>query len=71
MSALDRLEKLAAKLGGGGGGDEESANQKVADYDVFYAAHVQPFVDTCNKLEGTKSLVSPSELHHCAPAHND
>jgi hypothetical protein len=48
------LEALAAKKAGGGGSGDEAAS--VSEYAQFYKTSVQPFIDSCNKMEGTKRL---------------
>lgn len=48
-----RLEAFASKMGGV---EEGEVPAKVTEYNEFYGASVQPFVDACNKLEATKKL---------------
>jgi len=53
-AVLASLEALAAKKAGGGGAGDLPAC--VSEYDLFYKSSVQPFIDSCNKIEGTKRL---------------
>lgn len=53
-NCIAALEGYAAKKGGAGGDDEEAAC--VVGFNDFYTTAVQPFVDACNALAGTKRL---------------
>lgn len=48
------LEAHAAKSGGGGGDGEDAPC--ITGYNDFYSTSVQPFLDACNSLEGTKRM---------------
>lgn len=50
-----RLEGLVARIAGGAD-DGEGTPVAVSEYDAFYTASVQPFVDACGKFEETKKL---------------
>jgi len=54
-AVLASLEALAAKKSGGGAGDQPAC---VSEYALFYKNSVQPFIDSCNKIEGTKRLAA-------------
>ena len=72
-SIVARLEAVAAKLeafaasnptpsacpaSGSSGSASSGPSAKVAAFDSFYSASVQPFIDAANSVEGTKIVVS-------------
>lgn len=56
-AAVNRLERLGGGSGAGAhAADEHKLPVSVVAYDAFYQAHVQPFVDTCAKLEAAHQI---------------
>eukprot|EP00462_Mataza_sp_D1_P000096 CAMPEP_0175089126 /NCGR_PEP_ID=MMETSP0086_2-20121207/621_1 /TAXON_ID=136419 /ORGANISM="Unknown Unknown, Strain D1" /LENGTH=644 /DNA_ID=CAMNT_0016361617 /DNA_START=35 /DNA_END=1969 /DNA_ORIENTATION=+ len=53
QNCLSALEAHAAKMGGD---DGEGDPPCVSGFNDFFTASVQPFIDACNALEGTKKL---------------
>lgn len=70
-SAEDKLANCVASLEGfaakSSGGDGEGDAPCVTGYNDFYSSAVQPFIDSCNALEGTKRLGAWAEasFKHC------
>lgn len=52
-NCISTLEAHAAKSGGGDGEGEAAC---VTSYNEFFSSAVQPFIDACNALDGTKRL---------------
>lgn len=67
-SLVARLEAVTFKLTGGGGGDDGECPVTVSEWNTFYSAHVQPFVDACNKFDSTKKIAVATEkaMKHAA-----
>lgn len=59
-----RLESAAARLGGGGGGGDSDVPVTVTEYDSFYKAHVQPFVDVAAKIEPKIATATETSFKH-------
>jgi hypothetical protein len=61
--SISRLEALVARLGGAssGDGDADGGNAVLDAYNAYYTASVQPFVDACNSLDGSKALGAAAE----------
>jgi len=72
-AVLKRLEAVAAKLeayagsvasGAGASasaGSSSNGGAKVAEYDAWFAANAQPFLDAANSVDGTKGVAQSAE----------
>lgn len=62
QAACAALEAAAAGLGKKGGDDDgEGTPVRVSEWNAYYEAHVQPFIDAANKIEGTKKIAAWTE----------